>query len=166
MFNALSPRPLMRFLAVCAMVLCAVILLIGLLRPPVGWHTLLIVALLMAALMGVLLLRSWLFWPRVLITPAGLTYERPRRGRGCQLPWQGFTDLYHVTGRRTRYLLLSPRPLDAAAQAAAARACLAAKDTPFLCDGCLLLPPLNEKELLARLPQHIRRAPDWQVASM
>lgn len=104
---------------------------------------------------------------RLIVSTEGLIVAG-RGGRRHVRTWDRYQYLYTLYGYKSHFLLFSAASLDAEAQLAAYRACRNGplRFLPFReAEGCLLLDPmLAEKEILCRLPAHIRIVPAHQCA--
>ncbi len=122
----------------------------------------------LTVLMSLTLLLISCFSPRITISAEGLVCE-PRCGPREEYLWCNYHYLYELHGRKQLYLLLSSSPLDKAAQLSAFHACRPRFSGRAVWDaaGLLLLDPwLSEKEILRRLPAHIRIVPKKQCARL
>ena len=109
-----------------------------------------------------------LFWlamyPRFTVTAEGIEFLHRRRGWRAVAPWSNFTHVYVMTGAKTNHIMLADRLMDKPAQYAALKACRVRPERPASPDGCLVLHG-DTQEILARIPEHIKRVPEWQCCS-
>lgn len=104
---------------------------------------------------------------RITVSTEGVTIEQKRSNIHAELPWDGYRIAYRLSGYKASYLLFTPAPLSKQAQYEAVNACTKATDVPFSHDGCLVLPGnLYYSQILQRLPEHIRIAPEYECGTL
>lgn len=121
-------------------------------------------------LLAVFLALALLIGPRlqrITVSTEGVTIEQKRSGVNAQFPWTSFRFAYLLSGYKASYLLFTPAPLSKQAQYEAVNACTKATDVPSSHDGCLVLPGnLYYSQILQRLPEHIRIAPEHECGTL
>lgn len=76
---------------------------------------------------------------RITLTDSEVQLRIRRAGETVVLPWTNFTCLYNLTGSKMSFYLLTPAPMDKAAQLTAYKACCKNRNIPYTHEGCLML---------------------------
>ena len=125
----------------------------------------LLIGLLLAGCIAMVLLFWYCMYPRYIVTDEGVEFFHKRKGWRTLLPWSDFTHLYTLVGSKMTPLLFSAREMDKSEQYAACKARRISQERPVTADGCLILSGTEPAEIIARVPEHIVRVPEWKCCS-
>lgn len=99
---------------------------------------------------------------RITLTDTEVQLRVRRTRETVTLPWTDFACLYELPGWKMSIYLLTPTPLDKAAQLTAYKACCKNKAVPYTHEGCLILNAHVHASVIDQyLPTHIQKMP-WQ----
>lgn len=125
----------------------------------------LVIGLFCAGCAGLALLFWHCMYPRYTVTTEGIEFYHKRKGWRTLLPWSDFTHMYTLAGSKSTHLLFSAREMDKSEQYAACKARRISQERPVTADGCLILSGAEPAEIIARVPEHIVRVPEWKCCS-
>lgn len=127
-----------RTLCLCVAII-SIPLLLAMLIFPVSRSTFVYAFLCLAGILVAGFLADHFARARITLTNSEIRLRIRRSGETVVLPWTNFTCLYNLTGSKMSIYLLTPAPMDKAAQLAAYKACCKNRDTPYTHEGCLML---------------------------
>lgn len=114
-------------------------LLLAMLIFPVSRTTFIYAFLCLAGILVAGFLADHFARARITLTDSEVRLRIRRSGETVVLPWTNFTCLYNLTRSKMSIYLLTPAPMDKAAQLAAYKACCKNRDIPYTHEGCLML---------------------------
>lgn len=104
---------------------------------------------------------------RITLTDSEVRLRIRRSGETIVLPWTNFTCLYNLTGSKMSIYLLTPAPMDKAAQLAAYKACCKNRDIPYTHEGCLMLNAYVHGSVIDQyIPANIQRIAGHQCTKL
>lgn len=153
------------------LVLCVAIisipLLLAMLIPPVSSSTILWALYVMFGILVVGFLADHFARARITLTDSEVRLRIRRSRETVVLPWTNFTCLYNLTGSKMSIYLLTPVPMDKAAQLAAYKACCKNRVIPYTHEGCLMLDAYLHGSVIDQyIPANIQKITGHQCARL
>jgi len=127
-----------RTLVLCVAIISIPLLLVMLISP-VSSSTILLALYVMVGILVAGFLADHFARVHITLTDNEVRLRIRRSGETVVLPWTNFTCLYKLTGSKISIYLLTPAPMDKAAQLATYKACCKNRDIPYTHEGCLML---------------------------
>lgn len=95
---------------------------------------------------------------RITLTESEVRLRIRHSGETIVLPWTNFTCLYNLTAAKMSIYLLTPTPMDKAAQLAAYKACCKNRKIPYTHEGCLMLNAYVHGSIIDQyIPSHLQK---------
>lgn len=133
-------------------------LLLAMLIPPVSPTTFVYAFLCLAGILVAGFLADHFARARITLTDSEVQLRIRRTGNTVVLPWSNFAYLYNLTGHKMSIYLLTPTPMDKAAQLAAYKACCKNREIPYTYEGCLMLNAYVHGSVIDQyIPLHLQK---------
>ena len=151
----------------CAVAMISIPLLLAMLIPPVSSSTFFFAIFVITGMLVAGFLADRFTPARITLTDTEVQLRLRRTGKIVTLPWTTFSHPYELEGWKMKIYLLTPVPMDKAAQLAAYEACCKNKDVPYTHDGCLILNSFVHGDVIDQyLPSHIQKMPWHHCAKL
>ena len=145
---------------VCVVAMISIPLLLAMLIPPISSSTFFFAIFVMAGMLAAGFLADRFTPAHITLTDTEVQLRLRRTGKIVTLPWTNFSHLYELEGWKMKIYLLTPAPMDKAAQLAAYKACCKNKNVPYTHEGCLILNTFVHGDVIDQyLPSHIQKMP-------